>query len=261
MEKFSNVSVGAKASRAILISGTAVKSCSGTWVAIAVPVPPIVPGPPSFCSQPMPLKHIVSAATLHGGATRLFHIDVTSTTIMIVQMPEVARCRVCPQPGGPPRSAPAVHRNPRVVRFPSGGAPTAEPLHEEVRHQPGVPPVAVRKRMDCHEPVMQTDGDFIRWIGRMLNPVAYIAEHVGEFDWNSVRLDADVSFGLPVVLAELQTSPNMRLWSGFCTKASFSNPPALAPRRRRAQAAPLTMFCCGLSCHRLIKRIKYHIVL
>lgn len=58
----------------------------------------------------------------------------------------------------------------------------AEPLDQEIGHQPRMPPVAARKPLDSDQPVMKSHGDFIRRIGFVLGSIAHIVEqrrHVG----------------------------------------------------------------------------------
>ena len=46
----------------------------------------------------------------------------------------------------------------------------AKPPDQKIGHQARVPPVAVWKWMNDDQPVMETQRDFIGWIGRVVHP-------------------------------------------------------------------------------------------
>jgi hypothetical protein len=60
------------------------------------------------------------------------------------------------------------------------GAPTERGTsclhHEQIRNQAGVPPIAVRERMNQYQPMMESNRYFVDRIRGVLDPVASIAE-------------------------------------------------------------------------------------
>lgn len=83
-------------------------------------------------------------------------------------------------------------------------------LDQQIRHQTCMAAVAVRKRMDRHQPMVKSDSDLVGRIGVMLDPITNVIEQDGEVGRDAIGGDADVAFGLAVGAGPPQTSPNMR---------------------------------------------------
>jgi hypothetical protein len=76
--------------------------------------------------------------------------------------------------------------------------PAAEPFDYEIRHHARVTAIAIRKRVNLRQTVMQARGDFTRRIPVVLYPVAYVIEHRRHLGGDQMRGDADIEFALPV---------------------------------------------------------------
>src|SRR3546814_3260129 len=53
--------------------------------------------------------------------------------------------------------------------------------------------IAVRERMDGNEPVAESDGNFIGWVGSMLDPISRVVDQLTKVHGDSVSIDADVA--------------------------------------------------------------------
>src|SRR3546814_13675150 len=53
--------------------------------------------------------------------------------------------------------------------------------------------IAVRERMDGNEPVAESDGNFIGWVGSMLDPISRVVDQLTKVHGDSVRIDAHVA--------------------------------------------------------------------
>nr|BAA87667.1 tiorf42 [Agrobacterium tumefaciens] len=69
----------------------------------------------------------------------------------------------------------------------------AQFFHEQIGGQPRVTSVAVRKRMDGDQAMVETYCDLVRRKCLMLDPIPNVIEQHREFDRNSVGLDADIA--------------------------------------------------------------------
>ena len=81
-----------------------------------------------------------------------------------------------------------IHPTPRK-RF------VAEPRHHQISHQARRSTIAVRKRVNRDQPVMQTDGNFVGRECRVFNPVSSVVKSRSQFDGDPHRFDADVPLG------------------------------------------------------------------
>ena len=59
-----------------------------------------------------------------------------------------------------------------------------------------MPAVAVQKRMDPYEAVMKLHRNFVRRIGLVFDPVAYVVERRAQFGADPVGSNADIAFAL-----------------------------------------------------------------
>src|SRR3546814_20821934 len=53
--------------------------------------------------------------------------------------------------------------------------------------------IAVRERMDGNEPVAESDGNFIGWVGSMLDPISRVVDQLTKVHGDSVSIDANVA--------------------------------------------------------------------
>src|SRR5215469_13638645 len=53
--------------------------------------------------------------------------------------------------------------------------------------------------MHRNQLVMQSDSDFVRWVGFMFDPVTHIVERLAQRNLDQMRLDTEVAFGLSIL--------------------------------------------------------------
>ncbi|MGY4302132.1 hypothetical protein ACVWXN_010227 [Bradyrhizobium sp. i1.4.4] len=68
----------------------------------------------------------------------------------------------------------------------------AEPFNHEIGHHARVTAIAVREGVNLRQPVMLARGDFVRWIGLVFDPIAYVIEHRRHLGGDKMRGDADI---------------------------------------------------------------------
>ena len=71
----------------------------------------------------------------------------------------------------------------------------SKPYRQKIGHEPGSATVAVRERMYRDKTMVKPDGDFIRIVGLMLDPITGIVQGHAELDGNTGRFDTDITFG------------------------------------------------------------------
>ena len=70
--------------------------------------------------------------------------------------------------------------------------------YEHIGGEPRPSAIAVGERMDEHETMMKSHGQFIGRVGLVLDPITGIVQDLSELGLNPIAFDADVAFGLPV---------------------------------------------------------------
>ena len=72
--------------------------------------------------------------------------------------------------------------------------PLAPELHrQKIGHKAGVAAVAVRERVNLHQPVMETHRDLIGRIGFVFDPCFGVVEQLAQGYWNLPVVDPDIT--------------------------------------------------------------------
>ena len=120
---------------------------------------------------------------------------------------------------------------------------TPEPHHQKIRHQAGVTAVAVRERVNLHQPVMEAHRDLVGRIGLVFDPRFGVVEQLAQGDGNfSVERIPRLRSLVRNFPAHRQTSPSIRRCRSLM---NFS----LSGSRLRpsAQSCARAMFSCSAS--------------
>jgi hypothetical protein len=73
----------------------------------------------------------------------------------------------------------------------------AEPHYQQIRRQPRMSAIPVRKRMDLHQAVMEAHGDLVRCIGIVENPRVGVREQLSHSGWNFIKRNSKIAFAPP----------------------------------------------------------------
>ena len=120
---------------------------------------------------------------------------------------------------------------------------SAQSRDEEVGGHPGLATVAVGEGVDGHEPMVKADGELIRRIGLVLDPVADVADELVQFELDPVRRDADVRSDVGIAPAQRQIRRSILLYRALSPSTS-----RMSPRRRpNAQSSASLMFSWSAS--------------
>src|ERR1035438_7339149 len=74
---------------------------------------------------------------------------------------------------------------------------TAKLDRQKIGHETGVAPVAIRKWVNLHQPVMEAQRDFIGWIRVVFDPCFGVVEQLAQRYWNLQVIDSDVTLAGP----------------------------------------------------------------
>jgi len=74
---------------------------------------------------------------------------------------------------------------------------TPEPHHQKIRHEAGVAAVAIRERMNLHQPVMEADRDLVRWICLVLDPRLGVVKQLAQGHGNLLERNPEIAFARP----------------------------------------------------------------
>src|ERR1022692_896039 len=124
-------------------------------------------------------------------------------------------------------SAPAPRRD--RVDSPSPRKPFTAELHrQQIGQQAGVPAIAVRERVNLHQPVMEAQRDFIGWIRFVFDPCLGVVKQLAQHYWN-----------LPVIVgwvARIGAPPETPRWPGLPAPGSDSGSGPCARRHHAGEA-------------------------
>jgi hypothetical protein len=71
------------------------------------------------------------------------------------------------------------------------------PLCQEIRHEPGMAPGAIRERMDLDQPVMEAYSDLIGWICVVVGPGLGVVEQLAQGHGNLIKRYPEIAFARP----------------------------------------------------------------
>src|SRR5580692_478211 len=74
---------------------------------------------------------------------------------------------------------------------------TPEPHYQKIRHEAGVAAVAIRERMNLHQPVMEAHRDLVGRIRPVLDPRPGVVKQLAQRDGNLMEYNPEIAFAHP----------------------------------------------------------------